>query len=840
MTGRETERYLVDPLGVISGIVGNFEPSLEPATIAMVTEQVAQSRAGRRQLAKAIEDDPSLLTSGRTAGTPLIDRFIRALRASGAVVVVQPVCASCGKPAQRMAQHDEDGLRICVTCYNRAKGTFAPRPCAMCHRVVRPSSYDRQGRPRCNLCPPDPGVDHVEMICELVNAVDPVADRTQLRELIIRTVRQAAQRRRVAWDVEDRPELLTGAAASGTLVVRRLVAALVDHGVEGVVAPQCPFCGKTKQVISWREGLPCCLSCYQKARAKPCGRCGKVRTISTRTPQGRPMCAECARQEPCNQERCSVCGLLAAIVSHRDGVPICVGCWQMPSAVCSICGETKPCQGVGTAAPRCVNCYRRSRTAVCARCAAVHPIGGRDAEGRPLCAPCARRREPCCRCGRVRPVDGRVDDGPVCWTCIKAEPAYFRACRGCGTVTRLHRHGLCEACAATDLLAAALAGRDGSVRAELNSVRHALATSRPSTLLNWLYRPTTSAMLGQLAAGDGPVTHETLDKLTPAGPARYLREVLIAQKVLPDNDRHLRALQRWFDLRLATVDDPEDQRLLRGYLTWTHLRRLRRLGNPATPGSTNSIKNEITSAIGLIEWLHARGRKLRACTQADLDAWCMLGGRTPRRARSFVAWCVARGVTGSAAIAAPAAAARPRVFADEDRRWRTARQLLHDDTIATIDRVAGLLVLLYGQAVSRIVRLTINDVLRADGAVQLRLGRQPLMVPEPLDTLLLGLVGTRRGKAALGHTDDHRWLFPGGLPGQALHPLTLARRLRDVGIPSRGSRNTAMIELAATLPAKILSELLGISTDSATRWAALAGTDGNGYAAELVRCATDS
>ncbi|WIX85687.1 hypothetical protein [Amycolatopsis sp. DG1A-15b] len=841
MTGAEVPaRYLADPVGVISTIVGHLEPGLKAATIATIAEQVARSRVGRRQLAKALEEDPSLLTSGRTAGPPLVDRFISALRASGAVAVVQPVCASCGKPAQRMAQHDDDGLRICVTCYNRARGTFAPRPCAMCHRVVRPYSYDRQGQPRCDLCPPDPGVDHIEMICELINAVDPSADRAQLRELIARTVQQAAQRRRVAWDLEDQPGLLTGAAESGTLVVRRLVAALVDHGVKGVVAPQCPFCGKTNQIASRREGLPCCLSCYQKVRARPCERCGKLRTIAARTQQGQPLCAECARQEPCNQERCSTCGLLAAIVSHRDGVPICVGCWKLPSAICSFCGEDKPCRGVDTAAPRCVSCYQRARTAVCALCAMVHPIGGRDAEGNPLCANCARRREPCCRCGRVRPVDGRVDDGPVCWTCIKTEPVYFRPCRDCGTVARLHRHGFCEGCAATNLLAAALTGPDGTMRADLESVRHALATSNPSTLLNWLYRPTTSAILGQLAAGDGPVTHETLDDLTPVRAARYLRQALISQKVLPDRDRHLHALQRWFDPKLATVDDPADQHMLRGYLTWTHLRRLRHLSAPATPGATNSIKNEITSAISLIEWLHARSRSLRACTQADLDEWCMLGDRTPRRARGFVAWCVAQGFTGPAAIAAPAVSARPRVFADDDRRWRITRQLLHDDTIATIDRVAGLLVLLYGQRVSKIVRLTTDDVLHADGAVQLRLGRQPLAVSDPLNSLLLSLVETRRGKAALGHTDDHRWLFPGGLPGQALHPLTLAKRLRDVGIPGRVSRNTAMIEHAATLPAKVLSELLGISTDCATRWAALAGTDGNGYAAQLVRRATDS
>jgi hypothetical protein len=73
------------------------------------------------------------------------------------------------------------------------------------------------------------------------------------------------------------------------------------------------------------------------------------------------------------------------------------------------------------------------------------------------------------------------------------------------------------------------------------------------------------------------------------------------------------------------------------------------------------------------------------------------------------------------------------------------------------------------------------------------------------------------------------------LPGQALHPLPLAKRLGAVGVPGRVGRNTALIEHAATLPAAVLSDLLGISTGTATRWAALAGAGGNGYAAQIAR-----
>ena len=119
-----------------------------------------------------------------------------------------------------------------------------------------------------------------------------------------------------------------------------------------------------------------------------------------------------------------------ARATHHGGALICLGCWQIPSAVCSICGDYKPCRGANTATPRCLNCYHRSRIAACAGCGRMHPIAGRDTNGNPVCQTCAQRREPCCRCG------------------------YFRACSECGSITRLHHFGRCAACAAPQLMQA--------------------------------------------------------------------------------------------------------------------------------------------------------------------------------------------------------------------------------------------------------------------------------------------------------------------------------------------------------------------------------------------------
>jgi len=240
-------------------------------------------------------------------------------------------------------------------------------------------------------------------------------------------------------------------------MIRRLVAALAEHGIRGVVVPQCPFCQKTKPLNALLDGTPCCVNCQHKAGATPCTRCGTTLPISTRTPDGRPLCGTCAPRVPYNQQTCSACLRHTVIISQGNGKPLCRSCFEMPQAVCSVCKEFKPCRHAGTATPRCVNCYRRAHTAQCVQCSRVRPISGRDADGRPLCGTCAQKDESCCRCGRLRPVQGRTEAGPLCNTCIAREPAYFRSCRSCATVARLRHQGLCDRCAVPVLLDAALA-----------------------------------------------------------------------------------------------------------------------------------------------------------------------------------------------------------------------------------------------------------------------------------------------------------------------------------------------------------------------------------------------
>ena len=61
------------------------------------------------------------------------------------------------------------------------------------------------------------------------------------------------------------------------------------------------------------------------------------------------------------------------------------------------------------------------------------------------------------------------------------------------------------------------------------------------------------------------------------------------------------------------------------------------------------------------------------------------------------------------------------------------------------------------------------------------------------------------------------------------------RRLNALGIYVRSNRNTAMLQLAAELPAVVIADLLGVHTGTATRWVHEASGNWTSYAADRSR-----
>jgi hypothetical protein len=117
---------------------------------------------------------------------------------------------------------------------------------------------------------------------------------------------------------------------------------------------------------------------------------------------------------------------------------LCYSCYQGASAVCSACGETRPCQRISSGSPICRSCRARPPRPYF-RCGRDRPVQAEWPAG-PVCVGCYEhvRRHPakCAGCGVVRPLIGSNEQGRlVCGPCAGSAGLDY-TCRECGREER--------------------------------------------------------------------------------------------------------------------------------------------------------------------------------------------------------------------------------------------------------------------------------------------------------------------------------------------------------------------------------------------------------------------
>src|SRR6476619_8312399 len=166
---------------------------------------------------------------------------------------------------------------------------------------------------------------------------------------------------------------------------------------------------------------------------------------------------------------------------------------------------------------------------------------------------------------------------------------------------------------------------------------------------------------------------------------------------------------------------------------------------PLTPPARTYAQLEFTHATAFCTWLAEHHHRPTELDQPDLDRYytaLKIGHR--QSLRGFLNWAMTSRTLPTLTFA------RTRFTTGEAltqaRRLDLLRHLVTDhDNTATDDRplrmrVAGCVLLLYAQPVTRITTLTIDDIADDNGSMILRLGDPPAPVPEPFATLVRRLL----------------------------------------------------------------------------------------------------
>ena len=324
------------------------------------------------------------------------------------------------------------------------------------------------------------------------------------------------------------------------------------------------------------------------------------------------------------------------------------------------------------------------------------------------------------------------------------------------------------------------------------------------------------------ALATGTISHHALDQLAPNRRVEHLRRQLIAAGMVPDRHHQLWLFDRWLNEFLPTITDNHHRQNVTAYATWHHRRRIARDVDAGTlrVSSPRAARRHIRAAANFLEFLAQHQRTLAGCRQIDIDDWLSSGPSTRRSTITFITWARTQRLCPRNLVVPNYAKHVPDEMPHNDRAALIGR-LLHDPDITLTDRVAGLLVAVYAQPVTRITRLRRSDVLDLDGTLGIRLGDEVLTLDDSIANHIRQL-GDRR------HPDD--WLFQGGTPGQPTSAHGLAERLRALGI-TKAARYAAFHDLIAHVPSPLLADVLGYNpVVTATRAEALA-TTWNTYAA---------
>ena len=160
-----------------------------------------------------------------------------------------------------------------------------------------------------------------------------------------------------------------------------------------------------------------------------------------------------------------------------------------------------------------------------------------------------------------------------------------------------------------------------------------------------------------------------------------------------------------------------------------------RSGSTSAPlghGPYQRAKQRLTVAIAFLAWLADRERQPGECTQHDLDEWFSTGPTTRRHVIAFLSWARQQRIICDVDVPVISTEGAEACPPGPDARLAAIRRLLLDETLAPGDRIAGCLVALYGQQVSRIAALRTTDTSCAAGATRLKLGADCLTFPSPL------------------------------------------------------------------------------------------------------------
>ncbi|MDP9934553.1 hypothetical protein J2T11_000893 [Paenarthrobacter nicotinovorans] len=351
------------------------------------------------------------------------------------------------------------------------------------------------------------------------------------------------------------------------------------------------------------------------------------------------------------------------------------------------------------------------------------------------------------------------------------------------------------------------------------------------TILNSFGRKRSVEILRTVLSEPANLSHDFLDAAGTHPATGAVRSLLVEHALLPPRDEHLARLERWVTATAEQIGDPAERRAFVQFARWRHLNTLRRRDQPITSTLAGSRRRELRIILELLDWARKHGKDLSTLKQADLQRWQGTAHGETHRVKAFLTWAHRNKLTGQLNIRKPPP---PGLTLHgpglEERQALLGSVTGADNALPAAAKLAAALVILFGLQPHQIVKLQIRDIEHDDGKTRLRLGLDPLHLPDEIAAIALEAKANRTAPRMFRPTTESTWLLPGARHGRPLTSTALIRQLRALGIEPNLHRNAAMGTLAQTLPPAILARLTGLSMTNAIRWSTAVAASNARYA----------
>jgi hypothetical protein len=297
--------------------------------------------------------------------------------------------------------------------------------------------------------------------------------------------------------------------------------------------------------------------------------------------------------------------------------------------------------------------------------------------------------------------------------------------------------------------------------------------------------------------------------------------------VLPYRDKYLAAFKAWSEPYLAAISEPEIRLEIRLFIAWSQERDLavRAEAGRLEASRANRARDTIAGGLRFLRFLAARDKTLADLEQSDVDDWFAEASHA--------------GIAYDYLVFAVAHRRCPRVRIPQSRRALSAgtplprlteivTRLVEDESIELADRVAGLLVLLFAQTMTRVAGLRVSAIVVGNGEVSVNLGEHPVPLPEPVALIFSSYLNQRVRMGTTNSKTDY--LFPGGRAGQHVTAFQMTKRLNALGI-TKAERQGALTHLVSEAPAAVVAKATGYALGTTAARSALFGSDWALYAA---------